>query len=200
MLGASGTFTRQVLSTLIAHAAIPVAFIHSGQSPSAHGQSFGKLDIEINLAPDLLTQTLQEHDIPQWFEEDIEIGDQIRQLDCDFLLVACWPRLITDAVISSVKEAAVNLHPSLLPRFRGADPVSDQLSSDDRQFGVSLHLLNGFFDRGDIVLQQTFTPEKYERDDIERKAADIGAQLFIAAVNSYHQPGWQLTKQTDSGL
>jgi len=114
----------------------------------------------------------------------------------EFMLVACWPYLIDKQVINSVSKAALNLHPSLLPGYPGADPIGEQLKSVDASYGVTLHLLNSQFDQGDIVAQAELTTPRqhYQRDSLERACARHGSRLFIDALNGY-DAGWKTTPQ-----
>ncbi len=114
----------------------------------------------------------------------------------DFMLVACWPYLLGQALRESVAGAALNLHPSLLPAYRGADPIGDQFEARDYRFGVTLHELDAGFDTGDIVAQQALpamdaTPSRAE---VERRCAEIGAGLFMQALATY--PDWRRRAQT----
>ena len=88
-------------------------------------------------------------------------------------------------MFGSVRRAALNLHPSLLPRYRGPDPVGRQLEVDDRHFGVTLHLLDNRFDRGDIVSQAEFETgiETLTQEQIEWRCAQQGVGLFVDAVH-----------------
>ena len=110
-----------------------------------------------------------------------EFAVLVEQRAIEFLLVACWPYLIDAVLIESASRAALNLHPSLLPRYRGPDPLGQQLARGDSSFGVSLHLLNRQFDRGDIVARQALTNQgsNSEVADLEYRCATIGVDLFI---------------------
>ena len=120
----------------------------------------------------------------------------LQQRSIEFMLVACWPYLIDQQIVNGVTRAALNLHPSLLPSYRGADPIGEQLNSTDVIFGVSLHLLNPHFDQGDIVAQAELPvpQEPYQRDGVEQACAQLGSRLFIDALNGY-DAGWQTTPQ-----
>ena len=120
----------------------------------------------------------------------------LQQRSIEFMLVACWPYLIDQQIVNGVTRAALNLHPSLLPSYRGADPIGEQLKSTDVIFGVSLHLLNSHFDQGDIVAQTELPvpQEPYQRDSVEQVCAQLGSRLFIDALNGY-DAGWQTTPQ-----
>jgi len=114
----------------------------------------------------------------------------------DFMLVACWPYLIETRVRARARKAALNLHPSLLPEYRGPNPLEAQLAAGDSRFGVTLHQLDQRFDHGDIIAQaelaSTVLPQ--QRAILEQHCARRGVELFIEAVNGY--PDWNPAAQT----
>jgi methionyl-tRNA formyltransferase len=116
----------------------------------------------------------------------------LRQQSIEFILVACWPYLISGMLVDSASRAALNVHPSLLPDYRGADPIGEQLRSGEVHPGVSLHLLSDNFDEGDIVAQSRLssTGAYTDRTSLENDCAHLGSQLFIDALNAY-DAGWQ---------
>ncbi len=198
VLGTGGLFTYQVLQTLIKESVQPVAYIQSGGSPLQVQSSFANIELEINKSRDAVVQLISAENIPVFFESEIELHQQIRKLKADFLLVACWPKLLPVEVLNAVSKKALNLHPSLLPKYRGVDPIGDQLLVKDYNFGITLHLLDNQLDTGDIVLQKAMKLDsQYNRNDITRQTAQSGAQLFIKAIRTYSASGWVLTKQIE---
>lgn len=121
---------------------------------------------------------------------------QLHQQAIDFILVACWPYLIEPGLIGSACKAALNLHPSLLPRDRGSDPIGAQLARNESHFGVTLHLLDEHFDHGDIIDQKRFeiAPRRRERAHLEQICAAQGVRLFIEAVGQFER-GWKTRAQ-----
>jgi methionyl-tRNA formyltransferase len=129
--------------------------------------------------------------------QQVQCAHLLQQHRIEFILVACWPYLIDKEVVNSVTKGALNLHPSLLPDYPGADPIGEQLKGVDVKFGVTLHLLNSQFDQGDIVAQaELVDPEEhYQRDSLERTCAQLGSGLFIDALNGY-DAGWKAIPQS----
>ncbi len=124
-------------------------------------------------------------------ELQAQCAQVLRQQSIEFILVACWPYLITGKLLDSASRAALNLHPSFLPDYRGADPIGEQLQSGEVQPGVSLHLLSDNFDEGDIVAQSGLSRTRpyTDRTSLENDCAQLGSQLFIDALNDY-DAGW----------
>lgn len=103
----------------------------------------------------------------------------------DYILVACFPFRIPEILIQAPRIACLNIHPSLLPKYRGPDPIFWQLKYGESQTGVSLHLLNAGFDTGPIVMQIPVAyGEGAYKKDIEILLGYEGAKLFSTAVMS----------------
>ncbi len=195
MLGTGGSFTRQVLKYLIRQGQPPSAYIQWRAVQAAKAENFQEIALEINRAPSAIDVMLEQQRITHQPAKK-GLHEQIAHLAADFLLVACWPERLNQSVLQAVKLAALNLHPSLLPKYRGIDPIAEQLSNGEKKTGVTLHLLNQHFDQGDIVLQKRLPlGTKATRGSIEQASAKIGAELFIEALKSYDEPGWKLTPQ-----
>jgi methionyl-tRNA formyltransferase len=156
-------------------------------------------------AGEMLTETLPRSRLLQPGNIEVAYAPRAQQVPCahllrqhriEFILVACWPYLIDRLLLESASKAAVNLHPSLLPAYRGPDPIGAQLSCAEPHPGVSLHLLNAQFDQGDIVAQAELEPGQgdYDRASLERRCAVLGSELFIGALNGY-DAGWNLLPQ-----
>lgn len=128
--------------------------------------------------------------------EQQKCANLIRQYAIEFLLVACWPYLIDRPLIESAAKATLNMHPSLLPDYRGPNPIEQQLKGQESRFGVTLHLLNQHFDQGDIIAQAELTDvdENPDRLYLEHCNAVLGAGLFIEAVKEYDR-GWTPIRQ-----
>ena len=117
--------------------------------------------------------------------QQAKLASRLGRDSFEYLLVACWPYLIDCEVVTSVSRHALNLHPSLLPAYRGADPIGAQLDSGEAHPGVSLHLLSPRFDHGDILAQAVLPDARPARDRItfERQCARLGARLFAAILD-----------------
>ena len=79
----------------------------------------------------------------------------IRQHLPDFILSAHFNQLFKADVINLPKIACLNIHPSLLPAYRGVDPVFYALLNNEDKLGVSLHIIDETFDTGNLLAQQT---------------------------------------------
>lgn len=79
---------------------------------------------------------------------------KIRSYQPDIIIVSCYPRLLPSSLISIAKEGCFNIHPSMLPLFRGPVPLFWQFREGVDDFGVTVHRVTNKFDDGNIVSQK----------------------------------------------
>lgn len=106
---------------------------------------------------DSLGELAGEMDIPVYFPEDVNTEEWVRlmkDLSPDVLLSCYFRNMIKEEILTIPRIAAVNLHGSLLPHYRGRCPVNWQLVYGETQGGVTLHHMVRKADAGDIVAQQ----------------------------------------------
>jgi methionyl-tRNA formyltransferase len=104
----------------------------------------------------------------------------VRELQADHLLVACFPMILSDAWLSLPRESCINVHPSLLPSYRGPTPLFWQLREGEHESGVTLHLVEAALDAGDIVAQQSIPlPAGARFSEVNAILARLGAELMI---------------------
>lgn len=115
------------------------------------------------------------------------IGDaygELASLHPDLAVVAAYGQYIPARISDLPRHRSVNIHPSLLPRYRGAAPVQWALASGETMTGVSIQYVAPKMDAGDLVLQQEF---EIRPDDtattLEPRLARAGAELVLRAVD-----------------
>lgn len=103
----------------------------------------------------------------------------------DFVFVACFPEKLPADVIQWPRKKCINLHPSLLPEYRGPNPLFWQLRMNETHTGISLHLLNEELDTGPILRQQEITfPLGASHEELTTLLAVHGAHMFADLVCS----------------
>jgi methionyl-tRNA formyltransferase len=116
---------------------------------------------------------------------DPDLAEALAALQPDLIVVACYPRLIPASVSDTARVAAVNVHPSLLPRHRGPDPLFWTFHGGDDQSGVTVHLLSPEFDAGAVLFQrETAILPGESLADLEKRLATIGASLIGDLIDS----------------
>jgi len=112
---------------------------------------------------------------------DKALVEKIFSLDVDLCILAGFMRILTSIFTKNIK--AVNIHPSLLPLFRGARAIEKSFESDMKVAGVTVHLVSEELDGGEIVDQECFKKdEKMSLEEFEMKIHSIEYELFPKAV------------------
>lgn len=124
-----------------------------------------------------------------------DIVGQCELYSIDIILMSCYRKRLPDEIIDLAAPGCYNMHPSLLPRFRGPEPVFWQmkLASD---MGVSWHQVVNDFDAGDVVAQKKVHPEdgaKYS--EISLQLAETGAVLMLELLSDIIDGARTLTPQ-----
>lgn len=108
---------------------------------------------------------------------------RLDELEPDVVVVACFPRRLPAAWRERPRLGALNLHPSLLPAYRGPAPLFWQFRAGEERTGVTLHRVDDGFDTGAIVAQSPVAfPEGIDTDAAERLIAGAGARLLLEAL------------------
>ena len=86
-------------------------------------------------------------------KEDLII-DVMRAWKVDLIVLAGWMRIISPKLIDAFPNKIINLHPSLLPKYKGLHAIEQAMESGDTITGVSVHYVNEELDGGEIILQE----------------------------------------------
>ena len=84
----------------------------------------------------------------------------IQSYEPDLVVMAGFMRIVTPIFTSQIK--AINLHPSLLPKYKGAKAIERSFQSDDAEAGVTVHFVSDELDAGSVILQEQFDKPLYE--------------------------------------
>jgi methionyl-tRNA formyltransferase len=111
---------------------------------------------------------------------------ELRGVGADLIVLADYGRIIPAAVLDMPRHGALNIHPSLLPRHRGAAPVPGAILAGDTLTGVTLMRMDEGLDTGPIVAQCEVPLDGTElAPQLEEHLAGLGADLLIECL-----PGW----------
>lgn len=189
-LGTHGVYSHSVLGPLIERGVNIVNIVIPGDKPEEHIEDLGGIPIVQNSNHATIEQLALEHHIPITYIQDINSRQaifNIEKLQPDYLFVACFPWKLPPELFHLPKIAALNAHPSMLPAYRGPQPVFWQLHNGEIKTGVSLHLINDEMDAGDIVLQTEVPLRPGMRGRaIDSKLGEFASKLFLEAMRLYH--------------
>ena len=130
-----------------------------------------------------------EHNIPVFqphrIRKDPAVLDRISEVDPDLNVVVAYGQIIPAPVIDFPEYRSINLHFSLLPKYRGASPVQWAILNGESTTGLTIFVLNEKMDEGDILTQKEIRILPQEKAfELEKRLAREGADLL---VNTIHQ-------------
>jgi methionyl-tRNA formyltransferase len=112
------------------------------------------------------------------FATEIE-GEQF-----DLFALASYGRLLPKSLIELPRLGALNVHPSLLPKYRGATPIQSAIANGERETGVTIMLMDAGMDTGDVVLQERVAIAPDETyGELHNRLAERGAELLGRAID-----------------
>jgi methionyl-tRNA formyltransferase len=113
-----------------------------------------------------------------------DLWNEVKVFSPDFIIICHFQKILPMEIFNSAKFGALNLHPSLLPKYRGMSPQHWPIIFGDIQTGISIHFVDEKVDIGKIVLQ--YKVEIGENDyvhDLQEKFKIIYAQIFVDALD-----------------
>lgn len=127
-----------------------------------------------------------------------EVQQAIAALDADVMVVAAYGLILPKAVLALPRFGCLNIHASLLPRWRGAAPIQRAILAGDTETGITIIQMDEGLDTGDMLLKKKCTIANEETaQTLHDKLAVLGAQAIIEALHKLEQ-GELYPEQQDS--
>lgn len=139
------------------------------------------------LTPSPVAQAADELGIPTIKTDrlDDDATARLSALRPDLGVIVAYGGLVREPLLSAPAHGWINLHFSLLPRWRGAAPVQRALIAGDRETGASVFQLVAALDAGDVFAEERYTvPENASAGDVLDALADLGAPLLARVVDT----------------
>jgi methionyl-tRNA formyltransferase len=116
--------------------------------------------------------------------------EQLRAMKPDLLVVAAYGQILSKDVLAIPTRGTINVHASLLPKYRGAAPVAYAILNGEKQTGVTIIKVTPGLDSGDMILQEAIDilPDD-TTGTLEARLAHLGAKLAVEAVRKYQSGG-----------
>lgn len=140
----------------------------------------------MKLTPSPAKTLALQHNLPVWQPEnlkDVSIQQQLRDLQADVMVVAAYGLLLPAAVLNIPEHGCLNIHASLLPRWRGAAPIQRAIEAGDVESGVCIMQMDVGLDTGDVLLSRN-TPitDDTTAAQLHDALAVIGAEAIVEAL------------------
>ena len=120
---------------------------------------------------------------PEKLRENKEIVDILKDINPDVICVVAYGKIIPKEILEIPKYGCVNVHPSLLPQYRGSAPIQWAILNGDKETGVTTMYLDEGMDSGDIILQTKTPIDKDETSgELWDRLSKIGAELLVETL------------------
>ncbi len=126
--------------------------------------------------------------LPEQFTNKSEYEEAIIKIlekhNIDFIALAGYMRLLGKTLLDAYEGKVVNIHPSLLPSFKGKDAIQQAIDSNVTEIGVTVHWVDSGMDTGEIIAQEAFSiNNKMSAEDIESRVHVVEHKLYPRVLN-----------------
>lgn len=157
---------------------LPIALITEPDRPAGRGKKLFPTPIKI---------WAQKKNLPVFTPYHIaDIYKDLVRIEPDVIIVASFGQIISQNILSIPKKGILNIHPSLLPKYRGASPLAYQILAGEKKTGVTIILMDKEIDHGPIIAQKKVNLSSTEtQDSLSQKLARLGGKLLTQILPSY---------------
>lgn len=135
----------------------------------------------------MVKQIASAHNLPIFQPKtlrNVDVQNQLRELNADVMVVVAYGLILPEPVLNIPRLGCVNLHPSLLPRWRGAAPIPRTIEAGDIDTGITIMQLDKGMDTGPILKQEKITLTGYETSELLHDQLSVrGAELMLETLH-----------------
>ncbi len=174
----TGLLSARFLEKLISRRLVPKLVLTGSSKPAGRGRKMTHTPVFM-VAHDKGVPVIETK-----FLDDPVIIRKIQIESPSFLVVFDFGQKVPSKILELPRIAPLNVHPSLLPKYRGAAPIIRAMMDGEKNTGLTIIKMNEKIDAGDIVLQEKVEiPEDITRGELEEILIDIGCELLRRAFN-----------------
>jgi methionyl-tRNA formyltransferase len=137
-----------------------------------------------HLMPPSVKVLATKHNIPVWQPAKLaEITDSVKEIDNPAAVLVSYGKIIPQSIIDLFSPGIINVHPSLLPKYRGPSPIEAAIKNGDAATGVSIMQLSKEMDAGPVYMAKEYPLTGTEtRPELYHALADIGTDLLLETL------------------
>lgn len=156
------------------------------------------------LTPSPVKVLADAHQIPVWQPENLkgdDIVEQLAALNADVMVVVAYGLIVPQRILDLPRYGCINVHGSLLPRWRGAAPIQRAIAAGDSETGVGIMQMEAGLDTGPVLLEVRCPIEPGDTGgSLHDRLAALGAQTLVAALADLPAHLNQAQVQADDGV
>ena len=175
LLSGSGTNLQAIIDAIAGGLPTDVVLVVSSR-PDAYG-------IERARAAGIPTLVMNREKYADVLAADAQIVEALREAGAEYVVMAGYMRKVTSVMLDAFPNRVLNLHPALLPSFKGAHAIADAFNAGVKVTGVTVHFANADYDKGPIVAQRAVpVAESDTLDTLEAKIHDVEHVLYPEVI------------------
>ena len=175
LLSGSGTNLQAIIDAIAEGLPTDIVLVVSSR-PDAYG-------IERARAAGIPTLVMNREKYADVLAADAQIVEALREAGAEYVVMAGYMRKVTSVMLDAFPNRVLNLHPALLPSFKGAHAIADAFNAGVKVTGVTVHFANADYDKGPIVAQRAITvAENDTLDTLEAKIHDVEHMLYPEVI------------------
>lgn len=176
LLSGSGTNLQAIIDRIADGSLNASIELVVSSRPSAYGLKRAE-------AAGLQTLTLSKEMYADPEQADEIIATELKSHGCEYVIMAGYMRMVHAPLLAAYPNRVVNLHPALLPSFRGAHAIADAYERGVKVTGVTVHFANEEYDRGPIIAQRALPVEEgWSVDELEAHIHEIEHELYPEVI------------------
>ncbi len=173
-------FASTVLSKLLRAGLIPKAVVCAPDRPAGRKQIITPPPVKVEVQ-----KVGAETEIFQPETIDVSFLDKLRELKADFYIVAAYAKILPQNLIDIPPIGVVGVHPSLLPRFRGASPIQSVILEGEKETGVTLFLIDEKVDHGAIISFSKLEVGDKNYETLVDELAELSGELLVETLPKF---------------
>ena len=171
LVSGSGTNLQAIIDEAAAGLPVEVVLVVSSR-PDAYG-------IERARAAGIDVLVLDRAAYADPLAADARIAEALKAAGAEYVAMAGYMRMVTSVLLDAYPDRIINLHPALLPSFKGAHAIQDAFDAGVKVTGVTVHFANEEYDKGPIIAQRpVIVREDDDADTLEARIHDMEHELF----------------------
>ena len=117
------------------------------------------------------------------FEHDMLVMNKLEELSVELVVMAGWMRIVGEELINKFKNRLINIHPSLLPSFKGIDAIQQAIDSRVKITGCTVHYVQKEVDSGSIIIQAAVPlNEQDSKETLRKRIQDMEHKILPLAI------------------
>lgn len=185
-------FAAIILNKLIRAGVPPIALVCNPDKP------FGRKKVITPPPTKLVASRYSLVAILQPEKLDEEFLKKLRELNADFYIVAAYAKILKKNLLDIPRLGVIGVHPSLLPKYRGASPIQSAILNQEEETGVDLFMIDEKVDNGPVFASKRIKIDNKNYKQLEKELAEMGADLLIETLPKFAKGEINAISQNDA--